>query len=106
MDEPVSLRRHLVEHGFALYDPLRALASRESFFFRPTFPLFLFLAFSFFFVLQRLFVITPLNVAEWKAVFWISIPVIVMDEVLKFISNSFFCRFYSVFLEVILFYAA
>ncbi|POW09461.1 hypothetical protein PSTT_06831 [Puccinia striiformis] len=40
--------------------------------------------------LAKLFVITPLNVAEWKAVFWISIPVIVMDEVLKFISNTFF----------------
>jgi Ca2+ transporting ATPase len=53
------------------------------------------LSFNYYFLLQKLFVITPLNVAEWKAVFWISIPVIVMDEVLKFISNTFFCEFFS-----------
>lgn len=40
--------------------------------------------------LAKLFVITPLNLEEWKAVFWISIPVIIMDEALKFISNTFF----------------
>ncbi|KAG0147312.1 hypothetical protein CROQUDRAFT_656235 [Cronartium quercuum f. sp. fusiforme G11] len=40
--------------------------------------------------LAKLFVITPLNFSEWKAVFWISFPVIVIDEVLKFFSNQFF----------------
>ncbi|CAH7689461.1 calcium-translocating P-type ATPase [Phakopsora pachyrhizi] len=40
--------------------------------------------------LSKLFLITPLNVEEWKAVIWISFPVIVIDEVLKFISNQFF----------------
>jgi Ca2+ transporting ATPase len=36
--------------------------------------------------LQALFAITPLNWAEWKAVLYLSAPVIVIDEVLKFIS--------------------
>jgi len=40
-------------------------------------------------VLSRLFVITPLNLAEWKAVLWISFPVILIDEVLKAASNLF-----------------
>ena len=33
--------------------------------------------------------IVPLNVEEWKAVVLISLPVIVIDEVLKFISRTF-----------------
>ena len=37
---------------------------------------------------QSLFAITPLNWAEWKAVLIISFPVIIIDEVLKFISVS------------------
>ncbi|BGP37892.1 hypothetical protein JCM10450v2_001828 [Rhodotorula kratochvilovae] len=36
-----------------------------------------------------LFQITPLNVAEWKAVVAISFPVILIDEVLKWVSNTF-----------------
>ncbi|KAF9821687.1 hypothetical protein IEO21_00533 [Rhodonia placenta] len=36
-----------------------------------------------------LFAITPLNWAEWKAVLYISAPVILIDEVLKFISATF-----------------
>ncbi|CAA7265392.1 unnamed protein product [Cyclocybe aegerita] len=35
-----------------------------------------------------LFAITPLNWAEWKAVLWISFPVLVIDEILKFISAT------------------
>ena len=38
---------------------------------------------------RALFQITPLNLDEWKAVLWISAPVIVIDEVLKWVSNSF-----------------
>jgi Ca2+ transporting ATPase len=38
--------------------------------------------------LQHLFAITPLNWAEWKAVLLISAPVIVIDELLKFITVS------------------
>ncbi|KAF9519919.1 hypothetical protein BS47DRAFT_1370620 [Hydnum rufescens UP504] len=34
----------------------------------------------------KLFVIVPLNVEEWKAVLFVSLPVILIDEVLKFIS--------------------
>jgi Ca2+ transporting ATPase len=33
-----------------------------------------------------LFAITPLNWLEWKAVLVISAPVIVIDEILKFVS--------------------
>ncbi|KAI0035977.1 Ca-transporting ATPase [Vararia minispora EC-137] len=36
-----------------------------------------------------LFAITPLNVAEWTAVLYLSAPVLVIDELLKFISATF-----------------
>lgn len=35
---------------------------------------------------QTLFAITPLNWAEWQAVLYISAPVILIDEVLKFVT--------------------
>ncbi|KAF9357263.1 hypothetical protein BGX26_004006 [Mortierella sp. AD094] len=38
---------------------------------------------------SNLFMILPLNVEEWKAVVYISLPVIVIDEALKFISRTF-----------------
>ncbi|KAJ3043856.1 hypothetical protein HK097_001628 [Rhizophlyctis rosea] len=38
---------------------------------------------------STLFAITPLNVAEWKAVLLISAPVLLVDEVLKFVSRTF-----------------
>lgn len=37
---------------------------------------------------RGLFQITPLNLAEWQAVLWISAPVIAIDEVLKWVSNQ------------------
>jgi hypothetical protein len=37
-------------------------------------------------LLQSLFQITPLNWQEWKAVLWISAPVVLIDETLKYIS--------------------
>lgn len=37
----------------------------------------------------QLFVIVPLNWEEWKAVLWISVPVIFLDEGLKFITRTF-----------------
>ncbi|KAH8885237.1 putative calcium P-type ATPase [Thozetella sp. PMI_491] len=43
-------------------------------------------------VLQGLFSILPLNVAEWKAVVIISAPVILLDEVLKFFERAFFIQ--------------
>ncbi|CAD6570572.1 MAG: hypothetical protein CYPHOPRED_004004 [Cyphobasidiales sp. Tagirdzhanova-0007] len=39
--------------------------------------------------LADLFVITPLNWDEWKAVLYISLPVILIDEALKFVSQTF-----------------
>ena len=39
--------------------------------------------------LQNLFVITPLNLTEWKAVVYISFPIIVLDEVFKFLTTRF-----------------
>ncbi|ORX97427.1 Ca-transporting ATPase [Basidiobolus meristosporus CBS 931.73] len=36
-----------------------------------------------------LFSITPLNLEEWWAVLWISFPVIIIDEVLKYISRNY-----------------
>lgn len=36
----------------------------------------------------KLFVIIPLNKEEWIAVLWISIPVIFIDEILKFITRT------------------
>lgn len=36
----------------------------------------------------KLFAIVPLNTEEWIAVLWISLPVIVIDEVLKFITRT------------------
>ncbi|OAQ24193.1 calcium-transporting ATPase [Linnemannia elongata AG-77] len=38
---------------------------------------------------SNLFMILPLNVEEWKAVVYISLPVIFIDEILKFISRTF-----------------
>ncbi|KAI8993311.1 SERCA-type calcium-translocating P-type ATPase [Pilobolus umbonatus] len=36
----------------------------------------------------KLFAIVPLNYDEWMAVLWISFPVIIIDEVLKFITRT------------------
>ncbi|KAG9783928.1 calcium ATPase, partial [Aureobasidium melanogenum] len=40
--------------------------------------------------LQTLFSIEPLNYTEWMAVLWISAPVILIDEVLKFVERLVF----------------
>ncbi|KAH8553313.1 SERCA-type calcium-translocating P-type ATPase [Umbelopsis sp. PMI_123] len=37
----------------------------------------------------KIFVIVPLNLEEWKAVMWISFPVIIIDEILKLISRTY-----------------
>lgn len=39
---------------------------------------------------KTLFAITPLNWTEWSAVLWFSAPVVLIDEVLKYISVSDF----------------
>ena len=45
--------------------------------------------FCFYVHFQTLFAITPLNMEEWKAVLWISLPVVFVDEILKFVSRTF-----------------
>ncbi|KAL5117176.1 hypothetical protein ACEQ8H_004864 [Pleosporales sp. CAS-2024a] len=40
--------------------------------------------------LQGLFSVIPLDVSEWKAVLWISAPIIIIDEILKFFERAFF----------------
>jgi Ca2+ transporting ATPase len=40
-------------------------------------------------VLSAVFQITPLNLEEWFAVLKISFPVILIDEVLKFVARKF-----------------
>ena len=40
-------------------------------------------------ILSTIFQITPLNFVEWVAVMKISIPVVILDEVLKFIARKF-----------------
>jgi Ca2+ transporting ATPase len=37
--------------------------------------------------LAVMFSVTPLTFSEWKAVFWLSFPVILVDELLKFFSR-------------------
>lgn len=38
---------------------------------------------------QGVFQITPLNLEEWVAVLKISLPVVIMDETLKFVARKF-----------------
>ncbi|KAF2759378.1 calcium ATPase [Pseudovirgaria hyperparasitica] len=42
--------------------------------------------------LQSLFSIVPLNWTEWKAVLYISAPIVAIDEVLKFVERTFFMK--------------
>ena len=42
-----------------------------------------------FFVFQLIFQITPLNVTQWLMVLKISLPVILMDETLKFVARNY-----------------
>lgn len=42
--------------------------------------------------LQSLFSIVPLDWAEWQAVLWISAPIIVIDEVLKWVERQWFVQ--------------
>lgn len=43
-------------------------------------------------VLQSLFGIVPLGWGEWKAVLWISAPIVVIDEVLKAVERVWFVQ--------------
>eukprot|EP00162_Nutomonas_longa_P013152 comp21434_c1_seq1/m.46443 comp21434_c1_seq1/g.46443 ORF comp21434_c1_seq1/g.46443 comp21434_c1_seq1/m.46443 type:complete len:322 (-) comp21434_c1_seq1:115-1080(-) len=38
--------------------------------------------------LANVFSVAPLNLEEWKIVFWFSLPIIAIDEILKFISRT------------------
>lgn len=109
VEEHVPCRSHHLEYGPTLHDPLRALLYRESYFLRSAYSLCTCLrrrmSLSFWPGLklapclpsslsQQLFAITPLNWAEWKAVLWLSAPVLVLDEVLKFVTVSLSRRGY------------
>ena len=39
--------------------------------------------------MKAIFRVTPLNWVEWKAVFYFSVPVLLVDEVLKFVTRNF-----------------
>lgn len=51
---------------------------------------FIYLFISFFAQLQQVFQVTPLNVEEWISVLKISIPVVLIDETLKFVARKYF----------------
>jgi len=40
-------------------------------------------------ILSQVFQVTPLNVEEWLAVIKISVPVILIDETLKFVARKY-----------------
>ena len=40
-------------------------------------------------MLQTIFELTPLTFTEWLAVFKMAFPVIILDEILKFVARSF-----------------
>lgn len=80
MEEHVPCQRDRAEYGAARYDPLRAFLYCE--FLLYTLICVRVLTRSF----QTLFAITPLNWVEWKAVLFISAPVLIIDEILKFVS--------------------
>lgn len=42
-----------------------------------------------YFVVQTVFQVTPLNVEEWITVMKFSIPVVLLDETLKFVARKF-----------------
>ena len=42
-------------------------------------------------IMSTIFQITPLNLVEWIAVLKFSMPVILIDEVLKFIARTYVC---------------
>ena len=76
------MRSDCIEHVLALHDPIRTLFGGKY----PNTTSRIFLINK---SLQDLFVITPLNWDEWKAVLYISLPVILIDEALKFVSQTF-----------------
>lgn len=43
-------------------------------------------------VLQHIFAIVPLNWTEWKAVIWISLPIVFIDEGLKLVERTFLMK--------------
>jgi Ca2+ transporting ATPase len=40
-------------------------------------------------ILAQVFQVTPLNIEEWLAVVKISVPVILIDEMLKFVARKY-----------------
>ena len=80
MEEHVLGWGHHIEHGVAHYDSLCSILLGEDLcgIVLETIRWLIYL--------QTLFAITPLNWTEWKAVLLISAPVLVIDEVLKFIT--------------------
>jgi len=41
-------------------------------------------------ILSAVFQVTPLNVEEWMAVIKISLPVVLLDETLKFVARKYY----------------
>lgn len=78
MEKPVPSRLDSLQYGVALWDPVHSALQGKSILCLMFFP--------FQPPIQEIFSIAPLNWEEWKAVLYLSAPVLVLEEVLKFIS--------------------
>jgi hypothetical protein len=78
MEQPVPSRLDSPQYGAALWDPVHSVLQGK--------PILCLMFLPFQPPMQEIFSIAPLNWEEWKAVLYLSAPVLVLEEMLKFIS--------------------